>query len=160
MRSCARSAFVAAGVALGALTLATPGQAAIDIGTLACNIGGGPGFIIGSSRPINCTYNGPAGPEHYLGSVSKVGMDIGWLNGGQMIWDVVAPNGAPGPARGMLTGNYVGATGSAAVGVGAGANVLVGGSGRSFTLQPVSIEGQSGLDVAAGLESMNLRYVP
>ncbi len=160
MRSHARSAMVAAGVALGALMLATPGQAAIDVGTLACNVGGGPGFIIGSSRPINCTFDGPAGPEHYLGSVSKLGVDIGWLSGGRILWDVFAPNGAPGPARGMLTGNYVGATGSAAVGVGAGANVLVGGFGRSFSLQPVSIEGLSGLDVAAGLESMSLRYVP
>ncbi len=160
MLSYVRPVTLAASVALGTLMLATPGRAAIDVGTLACNIGGGPGFIIGSSRPINCMYNGPTGPEHYLGSVSKVGMDIGWLNAGHIVWTVVAPNSAPGPARGMLTGNYVGATGSATVGIGAGANVLVGGSGRSFTLQPVSFEGQSGFDVAGGLESMNLQYQP
>jgi hypothetical protein len=160
MRRNAGPILLAAGAALAALLVATPGRAAVDVGTLACNIGGGPGFIIGSSRPVACTYNGPAGPEHYFGNVSKLGMDIGFLNGGRMVWDVVAPNAAPAPTPGMLAGNYVGVTGSAAVGVGAGANVLVGGNGQSFTLQPVSIEGQTGLDVAAGLEQMNLYYRP
>ena len=37
---------------------------------------------------------------------------------------------------------------SATVGVGLGANVLVGGSGNSIALQPVSIEGTTGLNVA------------
>ena len=149
---------VAAGAAVAALALAAPANAAVDIGTLSCNIGGGPGIIIGSSRPVACTYNGPAGPEHYAGNVSKLGMDIGWLNSGQIIWNVVAPNAAPGPAPGMLSGSYAGVTGSAAVGFGAGANVLVGGNGQSFTLQPVSFEGQQGLDIAAGLEAMNLQF--
>jgi hypothetical protein len=160
MRSSARLFLAAAGVAAGALALTAPAQASIDIGTLACNIGGGPGFIIGSVRPIACTYDGPAGPERYSGTMSKFGMDIGYLNGGEMIWTVLAPNGAPGPARGMLSGDYAGVTGSAAVGIGAGANVLVGGSGRSFALQPVSLEGETGLDVAAGVEGMSLHYHP
>ncbi|HEV2300320.1 MAG TPA: DUF992 domain-containing protein [Stellaceae bacterium] len=160
MRNHARPFIAAAGAAAGALLLAASAQAAVDVGTLACNIGGGPGFIIASVRPIACTYNGPAGTERYAGTVSKFGMDIGYLNGGQLLWDVISPNGAPGPARGMLTGSYTGVTGSAAVGVGAGANVLVGGSGGSFSLQPVSVEGQSGLDVAAGVEGMNLQYQP
>jgi hypothetical protein len=160
MRSYARPAFLATAAALGALILASPGEAALNLGTLVCDIGGGPGFIVGSSRSITCTYNGPAGPEHYTGSVFKLGMDVGWLSGGQIVWGVFGPNSAPGPARGMLSGNYAGATASAAIGVGAGANALVGGSGQSFTLQPVSFEGQIGLDVAAGLESMSLQYAP
>jgi hypothetical protein len=160
MRRNAGAILVAAGAAIGSFLVVMPGRAAVDVGTLACNIGGGPGFIIGSSRPVACTYNGPTGPEHYFGNVSKLGMDIGYLSGGRMIWNVFAPNAAPGPARGMLAGSYAGVTGSAAVGVGAGANVLVGGNGQSFTLQPVSVEGQTGLDVAAGLESMNLQYQP
>ena len=155
-----RSILVAAGAAVGALTLATPGHAAVDVGTLSCNIGGGPGFIIGSSRPLACTYDGPAGPEHYAGNVSKIGMDIGYLNGGRMVWNVVTPTAAPVPVRGLLSGSYAGVTGSAAVGAGAGANVLVGGSGRAFQLQPVSVEAQSGVDIAAGVEAMNLRYQP
>lgn len=160
MHGYARPLIAAAGAAIAALSLAASARAAVDVGMLACNIGGGPGYIIGSVRPLSCTYSGPAGPEHYAGTVSKFGMDIGYLNGGRLVWDVISPNGAPGPARGMLTGNYTGVTGSAAVGVGAGANVLVGGSGRSFTLQPVSVEGQSGLDVAAGVEGMSLSYQP
>jgi hypothetical protein len=151
---------MAAGAALGALLIATPGRAAVDAGTLTCNIGGGPGYLIGSSRPIACTFTGPAGPEHYVGNVSKLGMDVGYLKRGRMIWNVFAANPMAHPARGMLSGTYTGVTGSAAVGVGAGANVLVGGNGRSFTLQPVSIVGERGFDVAAGLEQMNLHYQP
>jgi hypothetical protein len=160
MRRNAGPILLAAGAALGALLLSVPGQAAVDVGTLACNIGGGPGYIIGSSRPIACTYSGPVGPEHYVGNISKLGMDIGYLRGGRLIWNVVAPTSASHPRPGMLAGTYTGVTGSAAVGVGAGANVLVGGSGRSFTLQPVSITGQKGFNVAAGLAQMNLHYQP
>ena len=153
-------AIAAIGAVLACFMSTATAQSAVDVGTLACNVGAGPGFIIGSSRPLACTYNGATGAEHYIGSVTKFGMDIGYLNGGEIVWDVVAPNTAPAPARGMLAGNYAGVTGSAAVGVGAGANVLVGGSGQSFTLQPVSVEGQTGFDVAAGVESMNLQYQP
>ncbi|HJU19627.1 MAG TPA: DUF992 domain-containing protein [Stellaceae bacterium] len=160
MRKHAGSMLLAAGAAIGTVFMATPGQAAIDVGKLACNVGGGPGHIIGSSRPLNCTFNGPRGPEHYLGNISKLGVDIGYLRAGRIIWDVVTTNAAPYPRRGMLSGTYTGVTGSAAVGVGAGANVLIGGNGRSFTLQPVSVEGQRGLNVAAGIAELHLQYRP
>lgn len=155
-----RAIFVAAGAAAGALALASPGHAAVQLGTLNCTIGSGPGYLIASSRPVACTYSGPAGPEYYTGSMAKLGMDIGWLRGGRMIWDVVTPTAAAAPERGMLSGNYAGVTGSASIGVGGGASLLVGGSGQAFTLQPVSIEALSGVDLAGGLESLSLRYTP
>ena len=160
MRRNVRPVLAAAGAALGALLMATPGRAAVDLGKLVCNVGAGAGHIIGSTRPLNCTFGGPDGPEHYLGEVSKFGMDIGFLRAGRIIWDVAETNAAPYPRQGMLSGTYTGVTGSAAVGVGVGANVLVGGNGRSFTLQPVSVEGLRGLNVAAGIEEMHLRYRP
>jgi hypothetical protein len=156
----AHPAIAAIGAALACFVSTGTARAAVDFGTLACNVGGGPGLVIGSLRPLACTYNGPTGPEHYIGSVTKFGMDIGYLNGGEIVWNVMAPNTAPVAAHGMLSGNYAGVTGSAAVGVGAGANVLVGGSGQSFTLQPVSVEGQTGVDIAAGVESMSLQSQP
>src|SRR5262249_19810149 len=102
----------------------------------------------------------PAGgrPEHYAGSINKFGVDIGYTEGGVLVWGVFAPSSNLGP--GALSGNYVGATGSATVGVGAGANVLVGGSNRTISLQPVSFEGNTGLNVAAGIGAINLRYQP
>jgi hypothetical protein len=158
MRKSAHLAIVAAGVATGALLLGTPTQAAVETGQLACTVGGGPGLIIGSSRPLNCTFSGPSGPEHYVGSISKLGVDLGYLSGGQMLWGVVAGTAYPGP--GSLAGSYTGATASAAVGAGIGANALIGGLNRSFTLQPVSVEGQSGLDVSGGVATVNLQYAP
>ena len=60
-----------------------------------------------------------------------------------MSWAVLMPT--EGPQRGALAGDYVGASGQVAVGVGVGGNVLVGGSNRSVTLQPFSVEGTPAL---------------
>jgi hypothetical protein len=108
-------------VAIGALLLGTPARAAVEAGQVACNVGGRAGLIVGSSRPLSCTFAGPAGSEHYVGSVSNVGVDIGYLAGGQMLWNVVASTTYPGP--GSLAGSYSGTTVSAAVGPGVGQRI-------------------------------------
>jgi hypothetical protein len=158
MRRNAYPVIASAIVAIGALMLGASAQADIQAGTLACNVGGGPGFIVGSSRPLNCTSSGPAGPEHYVGNIAKLGVDIGYLAGGQMVWEVVASTAYPGP--GSLAGSYGGVTASAAVGAGVGANALIGGSNRSFALQPISVEAQTGVDVSGGFATVNLQYAP
>jgi hypothetical protein len=151
----------ALGLAIGMAGNGTPAlaQANVQVGTLTCNVAGGWGFVFGSSKAIRCTFARAGGPpEHYTGSINKFGVDIGYTQGGVLVWGVFAPSGSLAP--GALSGNYVGATGSATVGDGAGANVLVGGSNRTISLQPVSIEGNTGLNVAAGVASMSLRYQP
>ena len=148
-------------LATGALTLGSPAQAqAVKAGVLNCNVAGGFGFIFGSSRAVNCTF-APAGggpPQHYVGSIDKFGVDIGFTRGGVLIWTVFAPTTSPAP--GALAGAFGGATASATVGIGLGANVLVGGSGSTISLQPLSIEGNTGLNVAAGVAAMTLTYQP
>ncbi|HYZ42259.1 MAG TPA: DUF992 domain-containing protein [Stellaceae bacterium] len=138
---------------------ATAQAQGVQVGTLTCNVASGFGFIFGSSRAVNCTY-APAGgpPQHYVGSIDKFGVDIGYVRGGVLIWTVVAPTANLAP--GSLAGTYAGATGSATVGVGLGANVLVGGSANSIALQPVSIQGTTGLNVAAGIAAMTLTFQP
>ena len=134
-------------------------QGGVQVGTLTCNVAGGWGFVFGSSKSVRCTFSRAGGrPEPYAGSIKKFGVDIGYTQGGVLVWGVFAPSATLGP--GAWSGNYVGATGSATVGVGAGANVLVGGSNRTISLQPVSIEGNTGLNVAAGIGSISLRYQP
>lgn len=153
------------GLALGIVALAgalnsEPGRAAegVKVGFLTCNVSSGFGFIFGSSRDVNCTFSPSAGKaETYKGKINKFGVDIGYLNSAVMVWAVLAPTADSKP--GNLAGEYVGATGSATVGVGVGANVLVGGSNKSFTLQPVSIEGNTGLNVAAGVAALTLEPV-
>ena len=149
------------GLAIGLVGNGTPAaaQANVQVGTLTCNVAGGWGFVFGSSKSVRCTFARAGGrPEHYAGTINKFGVDIGYTQGGVLVWGVFAPSG--GLAPGALSGNYVGASGSATVGVGAGANVLVGGSNRTISLQPVSIEGNTGLNVAAGIGSISLRYQP
>ena len=148
-------------LAAGILAPGTPAQAqgGVRVGTLNCQVASGWGFVFGSSKGLRCSLTpGPGRPEFYAGTINKFGVDIGYTQGGVLVWGVLAPTANLAP--GALSGNYVGATGSATVGVGAGANVLVGGSNRTISLQPVSIEGNTGLNVAAGIGAMNLRYQP
>jgi len=137
---------------------ASPQQGGVNIGSLTCNVAGGVGFVFGSSKEMSCILTRPNGQaERYSGTVNKYGVDIGYTKEAHMVWLVFAPGQV---ARGALAGQYVGATASASVAVGVGANVLVGGSNKSITLQPVSVEANRGLNVAAGIGDMTLRAAP
>jgi hypothetical protein len=148
------------GVALiaAATCLAAPAEAAgVKVGVLTCNVDSGWGYILGSSKEVRCNYVPNKGfGEHYVGSISKVGVDIGYTKGGVLIWDVIAPSSDMKP--GALEGGYGGVSASATVGVGAGANVLLGGFDKSVALQPISIEGNTGLNVAAGIGALDLKF--
>jgi hypothetical protein len=148
-----------AAIGLAAAPGANAAPAGIKVGELTCNVSSGWGFIFGSSKDLHCTFR-PSNHsrEHYVGTVNKFGVDVGYTEGGILVWGVFAPTSDL--ARGALSGTYAGATASATVGVGLGANVLVGGLNKSIALQPVSIEGNEGLNVAAGIGSITLRSAP
>jgi hypothetical protein len=145
--------------ALGLLASSTPAPAAphgVKVGILTCHVESGWGYVVGSSKRVNCSYE-PDGrrSDRYTGSMSKFGVDIGYTGKGVIIWDVVAPSSDVRP--GALAGDYAGATASATVGAGIGANVLLGGLDKSIALQPVSVSGDTGLDVAGGVGALTLR---
>ena len=146
---------VVAAVALPAPTMAQ-GANRTKVGTLTCDISAGIGLIIASKKDVTCMFTpSQRGPrEVYVGSISKFGLDVGATAGGEMIWAVYAPTNRK---FGALAGHYGGASAEATVGAGVGANVLVGGSNRTVTLQPVSVQGQAGLNVAAGVAGLDLR---
>ena len=150
----------ASAVVLCAAALSPQAQAAesgVKAGVLTCSVDSGWGFVFGSSRKLKCTYSHDHGSlEHYSGSISKFGADIGYTAGGVIAWAVFAPTSVVG--KGALAGDYGGVTGGAAVGVGVGANVLLGGFKESFSLQPLSVEGFTGLNVAGGIAGMTLAY--
>ncbi len=113
------------------------------VGDLTCNVASGWGFVFGSSKDLHCTYRGSNGHrEHYTGAISKFGVDVGYTEGGVLVWGVFAPTSDM--RKGALSGDYVGASAQATVAVGAGANVLVGGFNKSIDLQPLSVEGSQG----------------
>jgi hypothetical protein len=148
----------AVALTLGTLALAAPAYAegGVKIGVLTCNVDSGCGFILGSSKDIRCNFSPDRGNnDRYFGTITKLGVDIGYTKGGVLIWDVFAPSSSL--RDGVLEGSYAGVTASATVGVGVGANVLLGGFERSVALQPVSIEGNTGLNVAAGIGEINLK---
>ena len=149
------------GVATAAVVVALVGPAAaqdvqrIKTGTLSCDVAAGIGMILGSQKQVQCIFT-PAQPrprEVYVVTIGKFGLDLGTTTGGQMVWAVYAPTTRQ---FGALAGQYTGVSAAATVGVGAGVNVLVGGSNRTITLQLVSVEGQVGLNLAAGVAALTL----
>ena len=155
-RSLRLATMLAAAVGL-ASAFATPAaaQGGVNVGNLTCNVSSGWGFVFGSSRALNCTFAGAGGRyEYYVGNIMKFGVDIGYTQGGVLIWTVIAP--AANLVPGSLAGSYAGGTASATVGVGVGAHALVGGSNNTIALQPLSLEGNSGLNVAAGIGAIQL----
>jgi hypothetical protein len=130
----------------------------IKVGMLSCDIHGGTGYIIGSSKGIDCRFapSGGGRPEFYAGRIGKLGVDIGVTGHGVVAWAVFAP----GKIRpGGLKGSYTGATAEATLIGGLGANVLLGGFRKSINLQPLSLQAQTGLNVAAGIASLDLHPV-
>jgi len=128
-------------------------QGGVAAGILTCNVSSGFGFIFGSTRELNCVFSTTGG--RYVGHINRFGVDIGFTRAAVIVWTVFAPTARLAP--GTLAGTYAGVSAGATVGVGVGAHALIGGSNNTITLQPLSIEGNTGLNVAAGIGSMTLR---
>ena len=152
-----RNVITAAVLAL-ALAGTAQAQERVQAGSLTCDVSAGIGLIIGSQRNVSCTFT-PSQPgpiEYYTGTISKLGLDVGVTTGGVMVWVVFAPTNRP---IGALQGTYAGAAAEASVVAGIGANALVGGSNRTIALQPFSVQGQVGLNLAAGVAGLDLQWV-
>jgi hypothetical protein len=126
----------------------------IKLGTLSCHETAGWGFVFGASRAVRCTFTSGDRVEYYDGSIGKFGLDIGYQKSGVLLWAVVAPTDHYGPDA--LSGHYGGLTAGATIGLGLDANALIGGSTSEIALQPLSIEGTTGLNVAAGVVDLTL----
>lgn len=145
---------LAASLAAAAFAAPAGAEADVKIGLLKCRIEGGMGFVIGSQKPISCVFRQGRGiKERYSGTITKLGADIGMTTGSHLVWGVFAPGRV---GSGALAGFYIGATGEATVGVGPGANVLFGGFENSVNLQPLSLQGQTGINVAGGIAGLRL----
>jgi hypothetical protein len=143
-------------LSLALMATAADAKSGVKMGVLSCEVEGGAGFIIGSSKGVDCVYEPASGGrrEHYSGSIGKLGVDIGVTGRTVLAWAVFAPGKVN---KGALRGSYSGASAEATVGVGLGANVLVGGFKKGINLQPISVQGQTGLNIAAGVASLRLR---
>ena len=131
--------------------------ASVEAGVLTCKVGGGVGFVFGSTKDLDCVFEGiNGGKDRYIGSIDKYGIDLGFTGASLIVWTVLAPSGDVG--SGALAGDYGGISAEATVGLGVGANALVGGSEHSIALQPLSVQGQQGLNVAVGIAALQLRF--
>lgn len=131
------------------------GPARVKVGVLTCRVSGGTGFIFGSTKRLDCLLEAGRVRERYYGTINKYGVDVGATTSGVLTWAVLATTTKIGP--GVLSGNYGGVGGEATLGIGVGANALVGGSGRSIALQPLSVQAQQGINLALGVAALHLR---
>jgi Protein of unknown function (DUF992) len=145
-----------AALAVTSLFAAAPAnaQARVEVGVLRCTVAGGVGLIVGSSKSMRCVFRHRGSDEFYKGRISKIGLDIGITKRTEIAWAVFATTANVPPAS--LAGRYGGVSAEATLGLGVGANALVGGSRRSVILQPLSVQGQSGLNIAAGIAGLSL----
>jgi Protein of unknown function (DUF992) len=145
------------GTAALATVLSTPADAQRDrvqAGSLECSLSSSIGLVVASQKNVACNYKPDGGPpEAYVGTMTRIGLDVGITGGGAIIWAVFSGTNR---YAGMLAGTYVGASAEMSIAAGLGANVLVGGSNRSVALQPLSVQGQVGLNIAAGVSSLEL----
>jgi hypothetical protein len=149
---------LAAAALLAACSWATA-QPRVQTGVLECLTNPTFGVIVGSVRTMNCVFKPTYGFEqYYSGTRTRVGVDLGVQAGAAVVWAVYAPTSQLGP--GELAGNYAGVSADAAAGLGIGANALIGGSNNTITLQPLSVEGQVGFNLALGVSSLSLTYLP
>ena len=147
-----KSLAVAAGLLLSAVPAA---HADIKVGVLKCQIEAGFGYIIGSTKELDCKFQRLGGlNEHYSGKIIKLGADVGFTGTGNLIWTVFAPS--EDVDYGALSGTYFGASAEATAGIGLGANVLIGGWQRSVNLQPVSLSAHTGFNAAGGVGAIVL----
>ena len=146
-------------IALAVLVASMAGanaQSRTQVGVLECRSPGGVGLIVGSVTNFGCVLRVNGHPDDlYTARITKIGIDLGITGETSLSWAVLAPTAQIGP--GALSGNYAGVDASAAIGVGVGGNAMVGGSNNTFALQPLSVQGQTGINVAGGVQSMELR---
>lgn len=152
MKKLAIAALITLGLAASPAFAKTSG---VKIGVLNCEVAPSVGMIIASSKSLKCTFDrSVGGKEYYTGTLEKLGLDVGFTGKGVMSWVVFAPGQI---AKGALKGKYAGASAEASLAVGLGANVLVGGGNKSIALQPLSVQAQTGLNVAAGVAALSLK---
>ena len=155
----AAAAVLLATVAFSATTVPSKADS-VELGLLECVVEGGTGFIFGSSKDLMCEYthaNSNASTEAYFGVINKFGIDIGVTDATVIEWVVLAPTTDYEYQSGSLAGDYRGVSAEATAVAGAGVNLLVGGSDDTFSLQPVSVQAQEGVNVAAGIAELQLR---
>ena len=135
---------------------AAAAQSRVEVGMLTCR-GPTTSFIIGSQSDLRCVFrhnSGRVSHYSYRGTVNRLGVDIGVNQRTAIAWAVFAPTRHVG--RGDLRGSYGGVSAGASLGLGAGANALLGGSNNTISLQPLSVQAQSGVGVAAGVAGLSL----
>ena len=148
------------GLALGLFAAPAVAQTSTKAGILSCDVSAGVGLILVQKQTLRCIFTPASGaaPDVYTGRIDEYGVALGAVEQGHLVWGVLAP--VEGVPHGALAGTYAGVGGEATAGVGLGANVLIGGLDKSIALQPLSVEGNRGLNVAAGIGAISLKSAP
>ncbi len=146
--------------AIAIIPFAASAQQFTRVGTLSCDVSKGIGMFVVEKQTLSCAFTpvGGGAPENYTGAIEQFGVALGEVKQGHLIWEVAAASSGLQP--GALAGRYSGVGANASIGIGAGANVLIGGGNRALSLQPISVEGQTGINIAGGITTVTLKAAP
>lgn len=131
----------------------------MKVGVLTCKTvpNSGVNLLIHSTVDVKCEFKSSAGgsPEHYKGETGiGFGIDVDVNRQKTIGYTVLSADFKPGTYQ--LAGKYGGVEGSATVGAGLGASVLVGGNDRSISLQPITLSTSTGFGVSGGFSYLYL----
>jgi hypothetical protein len=144
------------GFIIALIPLEASSQDSTQIGTLSCDVSRGIGMFVVEKQTLSCVFKDRSGKvDNYTGSIDQFGVALGEVAEGHLVWGVIAATS--GVPAGALAGTYAGVGANASIGAGAGANILVGGSGNAFSLQPISVEDQIGINIAGGVTTVTLK---
>lgn len=130
--------------------------ASVEAGTLTCDLHDRVNLVVYSKNRFKCSFNplGEGPEEAYTAEIKNLGVDLEITNTEQVVWAVLAPSSDV--EQGALAGRYGGVSASISAGAGLGAKALIGGLEDSFTLQPLSITGTTGVGAAVTLSGLTL----
>ena len=153
--------FLLAALVMAYTPLATAEEGAKgQIGIITCDYipGSKVNLLIHSSASFNCVFEHGGQKDYYDGEAGiGLGLDLQWTERSTMAYSVMASTGTDMDWSTALTGTYTGGKASAALGVGLGAAVLIGGSNDSVGLVPLAIEGSTGIGATAGIGYLSLK---
>jgi hypothetical protein len=153
-----RAQITIAAVALGCSVLSSQAESPVKLGELTCMVSEVDQKLLKTHVVLDCAYVDVNGNNagNYQGQIDRTGLDIGNMKTEQFTW-VVSTLGDPADTK--IAGTYIGAAAGASVGAGAGGNYLAGGFDGKISLQPLSVESESGFGVSLAGQKLVLEQV-
>ena len=129
-------------------------SADVELGVLSCKsvVGSRLNLVIRSTVDVKCEMKYSGGEvERYKGETGiALGLDLSFKDNEEIAFTVISASEVKVGSY-PVTGKYIGAKATVSAGIGLGAAALIGGSNDNFGLNPLALETNQGVGVAADI---------